>query len=552
MNGNLIDTRLGKYEIQAEVGRGGMGTVYQGYDPLLDRYVAVKVLAPHLVWEREFVERFLREARAAARLKHPSIVTIHDVGQEGGWHYFVMEYLEGQTLTEVIRQRGPLLPDEVFSILRPLAEALDYAHHRGLVHRDVKPANIIVDPAGQVTLTDFGIARAAQETRLTATGTIVGTPEYMSPEQVRGLTVGARSDQYSLAVVAYEMFSGRVPFEAESTLALLHKIAYDPPPPIRQARPDLPARVGGVLERGLAKEPGARYATASGFVKALGWTLAGEEVGEVVARPEEEPPLVEMPTKVVEPEAAAAPPPAMPPAPGPEVVAPPVEMPMERMEPEAAAAPPPAMPPAPGPEVVAPLVEMPMERMEPEAAAAPPPAMPPAPGPEVIAPPMPERGRTKVMPDVQPAVPFARRVPMWVWELGGLAVLVVVVIFFLSLTSLPSLTSSSTLFVSDREGKREIYRLAEAGEVVRVTYTSGDGESWSPAPEAGDSLLFTSDREGKREVYRIPGSGEVVQVTYTPGDGESWSPIPEAGGGILFTSDREGKREIYRIPGMPS
>ena len=184
---NLVGTRLGKYEIHAEIGRGGMGAVYRGYDPALDRNVAVKVLAPHLVWAKESVQRFVREARAAARLKHLGIVTIYDVGQEGGWYYFVMEYLEGETLNEFVEHRGRLLPVEVIRVLRPLADALDYAHHRGLVHRDVKPGNVIVGPEGQVTLTDFGIARAAQETRLTATGTIVGTPEYMSPEQVRGL-----------------------------------------------------------------------------------------------------------------------------------------------------------------------------------------------------------------------------------------------------------------------------------------------------------------------------------------------------------------------------
>lgn len=298
---DLTGHRLGKYEIQAEIGRGGMGAVYRGYDPLLDRYVAVKVLAPHLVWEKEFVGRFLREARAAARLKHPHIVTIYDVGQEGDWYYFVMEYLEGQPLTEVIRQRGPLPPDEVLSILRPLAEALDYAHHQGLVHRDIKPGNVVVAAAGQVTLTDFGIARAAQETRLTATGVLVGTPEYMAPEQVRGLTVDARSDLYSLGVVAYEMLGGRVPFQAESTLALMYKVAHEPPPPICQARPDLPAGVEAVL----AKAPGDRYATVSGFVEALGRALAGEVVeglpAEVVA------PLVEAPTVVRKPGEAITP-----------------------------------------------------------------------------------------------------------------------------------------------------------------------------------------------------------------------------------------------------
>jgi serine/threonine-protein kinase len=179
---SLAGSRLGKYEIQAEIGKGGMGVVYLGHDPLLDRKVAIKVLAPHLVWEEDFVERFLREARTAAKIKHPNIVTIYDVGQEGEWFYFVMEYLDGQTLTEVIRQRGPLSTEEVLSILQPLADALDQAHERGLVHRDIKPANIVVSTTGHVTLTDFGIARAAQESRLTSAGTIMGTPEYMSPE----------------------------------------------------------------------------------------------------------------------------------------------------------------------------------------------------------------------------------------------------------------------------------------------------------------------------------------------------------------------------------
>jgi len=278
MNSDLIGTRLGKYEVQSDIGRGGMGAVYKGYDPTLKRHVAVKVLAPHLLWQGEFVERFLREARAAARLNHPNIVTIHDVGQEGGWYYFVMEYLEGQTLTEFVQRRGPLPTDEVIRILRPLAGALDYAHDRGVVHRDVKSDNILVSPSGLVTLTDFGIARAVQETRLTTTGAIVGTPEYMSPEQVKGLTVDARSDQYSLAALAYEMLSGRVPFKAESTLALLHKIAYDPPPPIRQARPELPAGVEAVLAKALAKKPGDRFPTVSAFVEALNRALAGEEV----------------------------------------------------------------------------------------------------------------------------------------------------------------------------------------------------------------------------------------------------------------------------------
>ena len=151
-NTDLKGTRLGKYEIEDEIGRGGMGAVYKGCDPALDRWVAVKVLAPHLLWEKEFVERFLREARAAAQLKHPNIVTIYDVGQEGNWYYFVMEFLEGQTLTEYNRQRGPMPTPETLQILNQLADALDYAHRHGLVHRDVKPSNVVVDSTGHATL----------------------------------------------------------------------------------------------------------------------------------------------------------------------------------------------------------------------------------------------------------------------------------------------------------------------------------------------------------------------------------------------------------------
>ena len=266
---SLVGSRLGKYELHSEIGRGGMGAVYKGYDPQLDRFVAVKVLAPHLAWEQEFVERFLREARAVARLNHPSIVVIHDVGQEGGWYYYAMEYLEGQTLTEIIEERGPLSVGQTVTVLGPLADALDYAHAQGLVHRDIKPGNIIVGPETSATLTDFGIARAVNETRLTQTGSIVGTPEYMSPEQARGSGVDKCSDQYALAVVAYEMLAGHVPFQAKSTPALLHKLTYQPPPWLRKARPNLPVATERALEKALAKEPRRRYESCVAFVSAL-------------------------------------------------------------------------------------------------------------------------------------------------------------------------------------------------------------------------------------------------------------------------------------------
>jgi hypothetical protein len=231
-----------------------------------------------------FVVVFWRDARAAARLSHPNIVTIFEIGQEGDYYYYAMEYLEGQTVSQLIHDSGPLAPDVALSILQPLADALDYAHHNGVVHRDIKPGNVIVCNTGRVALTDFGIARAAQESRLTASGTVIGSPEYMSPEQTRGLTVDGRSDQYSLAVVAYEMLSGQAPFKADSTLSLMYKVVHEPPPPICQSRPDLPPEVEEALGRALAKQPGDRYPSVTAFVEALQTALATKAVRKTPAR----------------------------------------------------------------------------------------------------------------------------------------------------------------------------------------------------------------------------------------------------------------------------
>jgi hypothetical protein len=507
---NPVGTRLGKYEIRTEIGRGGMGAVYKGYDPALDRYVAVKVLAPHLVWEKESVERFVREARSAAKLKHPSIVTIYDVGQEGGWYYFVMEYLEGEMLTAVIEQRGPLPPDEAVRILRPLADALDYAHHRGLVHRDIKPSNVHIGLEGHVTLTDFGIARAAQESRLTATGTIVGTPEYMSPEQVRGLTADARSDQYSLAVVAYEMLSGRVPFEADSTLALLHMVAYEPPPPIHEARADLPAGVQTVLARALAKQPGDRYTTAREFVDALERAMAGEKV-------------VESPALTVQPPAPVS---------TAETFGETVTLPAPMIEPEETAGPV-AMESPPAPVI------------EPEEMAGP---------ADMAPPPVPEPG-ISAAERVSRLVTAWQEMPVWVRASAGLAVLALLVGVVIAgigwpvgggrLQSTSGSLAPAQFFVSNRDGKREVYRLSGVG-VERVTHTPGYDESWEPAKGAGGDVLFTSNRDGKREVYRLSEAG-VERVTHTPGGGESWEPATGAGGDVFFTSNRDGKLEVYRL-----
>ena len=271
-----VGSRIGKYRVISEIGRGGMGVVYKCYDPELDRSVAVKVLAPQLVPEEEAATRFIREAQAVARLKHPGIVTIYDTGQEGSWSYYVMEYLEGDSLTALIANRGAPAGAELISILQSLAEALDYAHQSGLVHRDIKPSNIFVGQVGQVTLTDFGMVHAPQGTTLTAAGQVVGSPGYMSPEQAQSQPLDGRSDQYSLAVVAFELLGGQVPFQGDGSLSLIDQVVHEPLPSIRSMRRDLPESVQQVLATALAKDPAQRYGSVTDFVKALARALGVE------------------------------------------------------------------------------------------------------------------------------------------------------------------------------------------------------------------------------------------------------------------------------------
>ncbi len=261
--------RLGRYDLLVELGRGGMGAVFSARDLELDRVVAIKVLAPLLASDSGFVERFRREARTVAQLRHPNIVVLHDWGNQDGVPYLVMELLAGQSLKELIRQRGRLPVPMVLATIQQCASALDYAHGRGLVHRDVKPANVMIDDGGHVTLTDFGIARAAGGGQLTATGGVVGTPEYLSPEQAQGRPVDGQSDVYSLGITLYELLVGQVPFRADSTPGILYMHVHTPPPPLGLVRPDLPPAVTQVVERGLAKDPASRYPTAGALAADL-------------------------------------------------------------------------------------------------------------------------------------------------------------------------------------------------------------------------------------------------------------------------------------------
>ncbi|MGD8966549.1 MAG: serine/threonine-protein kinase, partial [Anaerolineae bacterium] len=262
MASDFVGRRLGQYQIVQQIGRGGMAVVYKAYQPALERHVAIKVLPRELTFDQAFVERFQREARAAARLNHPHIVTVHDVGQADGAHFIVMELVDGPSLTDLLRQRGALSPEQAAQVVSQTASALDYAHQYGFIHRDIKPGNILLAADGTAKLTDFGIVKPSEGTRLTQTGTLLGTPAYMSPEQARGTAIGPGTDIYSLGVVTYEMLSGRVPFSGP-TMAVLHAHVYDPP--------DLTVLPGGVqpvVGKALAKDPGARYGSAGAFAQA--------------------------------------------------------------------------------------------------------------------------------------------------------------------------------------------------------------------------------------------------------------------------------------------
>ena len=262
--------RLGPYQIEEEIGRGGMGIVYKATQPRLKRTVAVKVLPAELVGRLNAVERFLREARAAARLDHPNIVTIHDVGESGGIYYFAMQYLPGINLEELIAERGRIPLAEVMGIARQLAAALGYAHRKGVIHRDVKPSNIILHEEDQLPLlTDFGIALAATDSRLTESGKIFGSPVYMSPEQLEGKDLDHRSDLYSLGAVIFEMVAGVPPFRGNSAVAILNNRLRKPDRSLSELDLDLPPSFDAVVCRLMAIRVEDRFQDAAEVLSAL-------------------------------------------------------------------------------------------------------------------------------------------------------------------------------------------------------------------------------------------------------------------------------------------
>ncbi|WP_340013716.1 Stk1 family PASTA domain-containing Ser/Thr kinase [Paenibacillus sp. FSL K6-1318] len=252
----------GRYEVIERVGGGGMALVYKAQDLLLNRNVAIKVLRQQFVHDEEFIRRFRREAQSAASLSHPNVVSIYDVGQEDDIHYIVMEYVEGKNLNEIIKERAPLQVDESVRIASQIADALDHAHHNQIIHRDIKPHNILIGRNGRVKVTDFGIARAVTSTTITQTGSVVGSVHYFSPEHAKGIVTGEKSDLYSLGIVLYQMLTGQLPFLGESpiSVALKHlQEEFDEP---RKFNPLIPQSVENVILKSMRKNPQERYQSA--------------------------------------------------------------------------------------------------------------------------------------------------------------------------------------------------------------------------------------------------------------------------------------------------
>jgi predicted Ser/Thr protein kinase len=280
--------RIGRYEIVKELGRGAMGIVYQAIDPTIGRPVAIKTIrlgeVPDPEERARLQQRLFREARSAGILSHTGIVTIYDMDDHGEMAFIAMEFVDGPTLEQLLCEREAVSPVLFLSLLRQTATALDYAHQKGIVHRDIKPANIMVTSNGTAKIADFGIAKVTTSQQFTQAGTLVGTPNYMSPEQVQGLPVDGRADQFSLAVIAYEILTGAKPFAGDHVTTVVFKIVAEEPEPAQKLNPSLGPRITGVLRKALAKKPDSRFVNCVEFVDALERASAGTKGWKPLAR----------------------------------------------------------------------------------------------------------------------------------------------------------------------------------------------------------------------------------------------------------------------------
>lgn len=270
----------GRYQVIERIGGGGMALVYRAHDILLNRNVAIKVLRNQFVHDEEFIRRFRREAQSAASLSHPNVVSIYDVGQEDEVHYIVMEYIEGKNLNEIIKERAPMQVDESVRIASQICDALDHAHMNQIIHRDIKPHNILIGRNGRVKVTDFGIARAVTSTTITQTGSVVGSVHYFSPEHAKGVTTGEKSDLYSLGIVLYQMLTGVLPFLGESPISVALKHLQEEFEEPRLLNPLIPQSVENVILKSMRKNPEERYQSAKQMLQDLETCLLPERRSE--------------------------------------------------------------------------------------------------------------------------------------------------------------------------------------------------------------------------------------------------------------------------------
>ena len=517
---DLTGQTLGQYRIVEPVGRGGMASVFKAFQPSLERYVAIKVLPPYYMHEEGFAERFAREARAVARLEHPHILPVYDFGQEGEYTYIVMKYVPAGTLKDVV-VAGPMDTERAAEIVEHLAEALDHAHEQGIIHRDVKPSNVLMDRGTWALLMDFGLAKMVEgSVQLTASGVGVGTPAYMAPEQGQGKTIDHRADVYSLGVVLYEMLTGRVPFDAETPMAVVIKHITEPLPMPRTVNPTIPEEIELVILKALAKDPQDRYQTCGEMAASLQSALGRQSgvftdafaVDEAAPFPLE--PLEAVPQEPV-------------------VAAPPAPQPIQQAVAETS-------------------VQAPVPAPEPETA---PPAPQAAQMPKTT-PPHPQTTPRAAAAAAQVPAPRAKAIPWWAFAGGAVVLLAVVAVVVLAAAGVFSPDdepyrpeSDLVLDIEPPEGAVRvapcgwdglgdglcIHSLIEERAPAKILVDAGfqhiDGASWRPDgrqlvvsgvhPDAG------ADAEAALYIVNADGSG-LSQITHNENSiAASWSPDGE-------------------------